>query len=85
VSDYTPTTEEVCRAYTGYTQPSISDSGQLFYGDSAEFNCWLAEVKAQAWEEGALWHRAHGDDRRMRVRFLRDLEVSNPYRQGEKK
>jgi hypothetical protein len=46
MSDYTPTTEEVrdafCEAYPNHL------SGLK----SKEFNQWLAEVKAQAWDEG---------------------------------
>jgi len=39
VSNYTPTTEEVKDALP---------SGRIY----AQFDRWLAEVKAQAWEEG---------------------------------
>lgn len=72
---YTPKTEDIRDAYIKYTQPSLSDSGQLFYGDKAEFYRWLEEVKAQAWEEGyaAGDADAHTDNR---------LNSSNPY-QGE--
>ena len=53
MSDYIPTTEEV---------------RELVQGASAEeFDRWLAEVKAQAWQDG--WH-------------AKDTDV-NPYRQGE--
>ena len=54
MSDYTPTTEEIKDALP---------SGRLY----AQFDRWLAEVKAQAWEEG--WH-------------AKDTDV-NSYRQGE--
>lgn len=40
------------------------------------FEAWLAEVKAQAWEEGALTDWGG---------FVRDKDIisANPYRQGE--
>ena len=62
-SDYTPTTEEVQRAYRN------SEYG----GPDTEFDRWLAEVKAQTWEEGwnsypdSYWNK-----------------TVNPYRQGKK-
>ena len=51
MSDYTPTTEMV---------KSLYEIGKIKAYDSydlAEFDRWLAEVKAQAWEEGynAKW------------------------------
>jgi hypothetical protein len=57
VSDYTPTTEEV-RSYSNYIPE--------------EFDRWLAEVKAKAWEEGynAKWAETWFED--------------NPYRKGDK-
>jgi hypothetical protein len=45
VSDYTPTTGDVRARY-------VRDHGAHFVSDWAEFDRWLAEVKAQAWEEG---------------------------------
>lgn len=45
MSDYTPTTEEIRRAYTSYTQPSLSDNGELFYGTSVEFDRWLLQER----------------------------------------
>lgn len=61
-SPYTPTTEEI---------------RELVQGASAEeFDRWVAEVKAEAWEEGY----AHGNaDAFTEARLDRD----NPYRQGE--
>jgi hypothetical protein len=45
VSDYTPTTEQV------------RDSVRPWHYTLEQFDRWLAEVKAQAWEEGynAKW------------------------------
>ena len=68
MTDYTPTTEEVRLRY--------SDS--RYWGEEldAQFDRWLAEIKAEAWEEGALteW-----------TGFARDKDIisANPYRQGE--
>jgi hypothetical protein len=78
VSDYTPTTEEIRLRY--------SDS--RYWGEELDtaFYRWLAEVKAEAWEEGAVWQRENAvpDDRRMKVRFVSELQAVNPYREGEK-
>ena len=60
MSDYTPTTEEV---------------RTLVQGASAdEFDRWLAEVKAQAWEEG--YEQSDSDD------YSGQPNSANPYRQG---
>ena len=56
---YTPTTEEVRWQFS-------TDSPSEFMPE--QFDRWLAEVKAEAWEEG--WDS--------------DLYAVNPYRQGEK-
>ena len=60
VTDYTPTTEDV----RGYYRGSSATRGD-------EFDRWLDEIKAQAWEEGynAKWVETYFED--------------NPYRQGE--
>ena len=75
---YTPTTEEVRRSWARpYWEPSRS----------VEFDRWLAEVKADAWEEGQLalleymgvpLHPSKGDEIR------NPKQPRNPYRQGEK-
>ena len=74
MSDYTPTTEEVRAAYGGQlikigeNRFEFIDEGQA----ASEFDRWLAEVKAQvwddAWKEGSEYPK----------------ENFNPYRQGEK-
>ena len=68
MTDYTPTTEEVRARYNadefGYSA-GLNDP-------CPEFDRWLAEVKAQAWEEGMLV----GQDNYYG-------SPSNPYRQGE--
>lgn len=61
--DYTPTTEEVRSAW----MDGLSSLG-------AEFDRWLAEVKAQAWEEGFV----HGAGSPVTGSI-----THNPYRQGE--
>lgn len=65
MSDYTPTTEDI-RAGWEYATAVIGDEG------TAQFDRWLAEVRAEAWEEG--W----------RSRNSKRLSFSeNPYLQGE--
>ena len=67
---YTPTTEEVRNTFSAATwewgATTLDDAEQ-------EFDRWLAEVKAQAWEEGktAGFEDAWG------------TRAVNPYRQGE--
>lgn len=65
-SPYTPTTEEIRLRY--------SDSRHWGEELDAQFDRWLAEVKAQAWEEGFQG----GYDSAMGVG-----NIPNPYRQGE--
>ena len=73
--DYTPTTEEVRApnmefmylAYNLFRLPRASEEVT-----NAEFDRWLAEVKADAWQEGWV----------SRNDYLSHFE--NPYREGEK-
>ena len=78
MTDYTPTTEEVRRAVTSFNEHFDHPRAAEFDGDL--FDRWLAEVKAQAWEECSdayilkiTGHSTNGG-------FLR---LENPYRQGE--
>ena len=66
MTEYTPTTEEVRNRYLS----------EVFPEDEAEFDRWLAEVKAQAWDEGSV----HGARKCL---FAADLEPCphNPYRE----
>ena len=80
VSDYTPTTEEVRLAYgeqSNFRKHATQTFTQLFEEEDGEFDRWLAEVKAQAWEQGATTIVAT-----MVMNGSRDLPA-NPYRQGE--
>lgn len=63
MSDYTPTTEEVRDRYNTFDNPKTE----------AEFDRWLAEVKAQA---VADWQKQHWAE------FNKSLAL-DPYRQGE--
>ena len=68
MSDYTPTTEEVSIGWAWYKSGWIhSDEIQ------PQFDRWLAEVKAQAWEDGFI----------RGVNFFNAGDAPNPYRQGE--
>ena len=62
MSDYTPTTEEVRDSYASWSAAY------------PEFDRWLTEVKAQAWEEG--WHTGNKDSDGLQP-------TVNPYREGE--
>lgn len=42
MTDYTPTTEEVRNRYLS----------EVFPEDEAEFDRWLTQIKAEAWDEG---------------------------------
>ena len=50
MSDYTPTTEEVRNQYSGFSTSNSNHTGQV-YLNFAEFDRWLAEVKAQERED----------------------------------
>ena len=80
MSDYTPTTEEVRYKYSWWTDKNLVARGVEPTDTKAEFDRWLAEVKAQAWEEGkqvAEDHYVPGIDC--------DCFPANPYRQGEER
>ena len=68
MTDYTPTTEEVREAWGEYkcSQPCKECP--------VEFNRWLAEVKADAWQEGYTAGKPYPQ-----------LISKNPYWQGENK
>jgi len=70
VSEYTPEEGEVWGAYKFWLQQWSDKTVEEI---TAEFDRWLAEVKAQVWEEGynAKWAETWFED--------------NPYRQGENK
>ena len=71
MNDYTPTTEEVSGAYNFWLQQCSDETVEEI---TEKFDRWLAEIKAQAWEEGFQ----DGHDSAMGVR-----NTDNPYRQGE--
>ena len=67
MTDYTPTTEEVRSYFMGSS-----------FSRGEQFDRWLAEVKAQAWEEGYFEdHNMTPSARRIMNKML------NPYRQGK--
>ena len=69
MSDYTPTTEEVRKAYLSLRGGITWYEGKAEVID-AQFDRWLAEVKAEAWQEG--WDTKPPYQK-----------INNPYRQGE--
>lgn len=78
MSEYTPTTEEVRASYlSALTHNHPMNVGEVI----AEFDRWLEQVKAEAWEEGKRsglrqsdWE--HGDTPRQYI-------AVNPYRQEQ--
>ena len=73
MSDYTPTTEEVRADYC--LLADVSRPRQL------QFDRWLAEVKAQAWEEG--YDAGLQRDQLSKSEFPYGTVNTNPYRKGE--
>ena len=69
MTDYTPTTEEI--------RTWLEDENLI-----AEFDRWLAEVKAQAWEEGA---RAANLYEGYYEEQLDSIPIVNPYRHDPSK
>lgn len=72
MTDYTPTTEEVYRRHWRGT-PLRSVDGLR---EHVALDRWLAEVKAQAWEEGAIHTSPCKCEECVEI-------LHNPYRQGE--
>ncbi len=71
MTDYTPTTEEVYRAHWRGT-PMRSEDGLR---EHVALDRWLAEVKADAWEEG--YEQSIADN------YAGLPNAHNPYGQGE--
>lgn len=75
MSDYTPTTAKMFEAYYNYLRHTSRTSRDA----EAEFDRWLAEVKAEAWQEGT-----HAMSLELQYHFGDNHKcVTNPYRQGE--
>ena len=57
MSEYTPTTDDVREFYQGQLEKTGENVYTFVDEDkaNAEFDRWLAGVKAQAWEEGAAY------------------------------
>ena len=72
MSDYTPTTQEI-REVWALARGAGSGYGEMLPSNRMEFNRWLAEVKAEAWQEGF--------DRG--VLFFNSGDERNPYKQKE--
>jgi len=70
MSEHTPTTEEVRQQYTREQPPHVGTVSSK----SAEFDRWLAGIRAQAWEEGQASGAAYGD--------THNSMHANPYRQA---
>lgn len=76
---FTPTTEEVRADYiTLYNSGACCDEHAAEVYDAAyDFDRWLAEVKADAWQDGA-YHIAGSDNE-----LVTKADNENPYREGE--
>jgi hypothetical protein len=74
MSEYTPTTAEVSRRYM---LGAWEESGDTSGDDVAQFDRWLASMKADAWEECA--QEAH-DLGWLHEDALEDVQRRNPYR-----
>jgi hypothetical protein len=56
MSQYTPTTRRVADVWERQTDGDHSGaSGDEYREFAAQFDRWLAGVKAEVWDEGALW------------------------------
>ena len=77
---YTPTTEEVRNAF------SLMEDDLATEENFQNFDRWLAEVKAQAWEEGCRWGAVEFQSLERKLYDEDKVEVTdadNPYRQGK--
>ena len=80
MDDYTPTTEEVRMAYNHWGKyPEFAPDD--FDVTGAEFDRWLASVRADAWDEG--WAALSEQERLQRADRFHPITRGNPYR-GEK-
>lgn len=94
MTEYMPTTEEVRRCY-GDIHCSDLDAGSLEHHvclEEADFNLWLNEIRAEAWEEGftsgldagiTIAGIVHENVEALDLENLRGPE-KNPYRPNEK-
>lgn len=77
-SGYIPTTEEVRHAHVGKQAVCVNHGDWITEEQwaefGAEFDRWLAEVKAQAWEEGCSWGVSN-------FHILKDSYKTNPNRE----
>ena len=83
MSDYIPTTEEVRNQYSGFSTSNSNHTGQV-YLNFAGFDRWLAEVKAEAWEEGCRWGAVEFqtlDGKLYEEDKVQVTDADNPYRQ----
>lgn len=80
MTDYTPTTEEVMKIYRWCVATERYGLNAVYKKldiQEAEFDRWLAEVKADAWEVG---YKSAERNIAFPDRYVLDV---NPYRQGE--
>jgi len=83
MSDYTPTTEEVRNFIPNDSSVWVFIAGEWQHTTREGFDRWLAEVKAQAWEEGknSVGYEHHNPNRcELVIRYY-----DNPYREGADK
>ena len=81
MSDYRPTIDNIRRAWAWWRKPMLDkkhyfpDDEALFTVTDREFDRWLEQVKAEAWDEGH--HAGQHNEHEHRPRRV----MTNPYRQ----
>lgn len=76
MSDYTPTTDDIQRLVYEY---GSSSTVKITWED---FNAWLAQVKAEAWEEGFNAGEGEAYEHEARLQWsMPHTCAKNPYRE----
>ncbi|MFC0673526.1 hypothetical protein [Brachybacterium hainanense] len=88
MAEYTPTDEQIRAAYCAGSNLRRETLRQHYMGEpatdyGAEFDRWLARVRAEAWDEGAesAWRRSTPEVNGQAYHWRRSGEPYNPYRQ----
>ena len=89
MNDYTPTIDNIRRAWAWWRKPMLArrhyfpDEEALFEVTDLELDRWLQQVKAEAWDEGAetAWNMSTPEVNGARYHWRHEGEPENPYRQ----